>query len=177
MLINNSMPPFNEEDQYDTYVDEHGNEYEYDEFWGGLKKIIKRTNPIRHITNSIKLLNPVNVVKLAQKVVTKPSSLNPFSRPKRRPIRRVIRRPVRIISRPRPMRSTSLVDVALNKPISSGVQHTKAIAPKQAETKLQDAKPKKAGLLGNNKLAVAVAVLVVGGLIFHKMKPTAPTAK
>ena len=173
MLMNNSIPPFNEENQFDTYVDEHGNEYEYDEFWGGLKKVVKRANPIRHITNSVKLLNPVNVVKLAQKVVTKPSSLNPFHKPKIRSIRR----PVRIISRPRPVvRNNSPVNVALNKPI---VQQHQVISPTQpSQMKLKaETKPQQAGLLGDNKLAVVVAVLVVGGLIFYKMKPVKPTAK
>jgi len=175
-MINDPMTPFSEDEdnEYYTYVDEYGNEYEYDEFFGGLKKAFKKITPkriIRHVTKPVRLLNPVNLVKNVTKVprtlikiAKNPKHINPFYRPKKLPNR--------IISRPRtPFRNNSPVNVALNRPIVQQPKITTPTQPSQMRLKAET-KPKQAGLLGDNKLAVAVGVLVVGGLIFYKMKPT-----
>ena len=174
--MNNSVNPFDDENQYYTYVDEYGNEYEYDEFWGKIKKGVKKgfkhitkpKNIIKHITRPVRWLNPVNIVKDTTGLI---NAVN--AKPKKKTVQ------VKYISRPRPPIRTIRrhpVSAALTKPIIAQPKMT--LAPKQSPTTMQNIQPKQAGLLGgNNKMVGLVAVLVIGGLIFYKMKPKGAVAK
>ena len=168
MLMNNQMASFNEEeDEYYTYVDEEGNEYEYDEFFGGFKKVFKKIKKIAHPKRVFR--NITAPIRLASKIVTAPIRL----------VSKIIRkpspRPRRFVSR-KPIGYTSRVNASLNRPVVKPMvafRQPKVYAvPPKPQMKMQEVKPKQAGLLdGNNKLIAVVGLMVVGGLIFYKMKP------